>query len=98
MAFATQRDARPASTLSLGVGTAAKLGRQVMRAEGQATRAAASTLIVAGRKAVAADRYVKRHAWGSVLVAAGTALLLTAVAGRLRSKDDPDTQPLADEH
>ena len=98
MAFAVQRDARPASTLSLGVGTAAKLGRQVMRAEGQATRAAASTLIVAGRKAVAADRYVKRHAWGSVLVAAGTALLLTAVAGRLRSKDDPDTQPLADEH
>ncbi|MGA7778730.1 MAG: YihY/virulence factor BrkB family protein [Paraburkholderia sp.] len=96
-AFATQRGERPTRTLGVGVDTAAKLGRKVIQAEGQATRAAASTLIVAGRKAVAADRYVKRHAWGSVLVAAGTALLVTAVAGRLRSKDAPDVQPLADE-
>jgi membrane protein len=69
---------------SNGVRTAASIGRKVIRAQDQATRAAASTLLEAGRKAVAADRYVKRHPWGSMLLAAGTALLVTAVAGRLR--------------
>lgn len=93
-AFATQRGTRPAGAIGISVDTAAKLGRNVIQAEGQVTRAAATTLIVAGRKAAAADRYVKRHAWGSVLLAAGTALLVTAVAGRLRSKDAPDTPPL----
>jgi membrane protein len=79
------------------VGTAAKLGRKVIKAEGQATRAAAAGLIVAGRKAAAADRYVKRHAWGSVLMAAGAALVLTAIAGRMRSNGDADPQP-PDDH
>jgi membrane protein len=67
--------------------TAANIGRKVMRAEDHATRAAASTLLQAGRKAVAADRYVKRHPWGSVLLAAGAALLVTAVAARVRDDD-----------
>jgi membrane protein len=61
------------------------MGRKVIRAEDQATRAAASTLLEAGRKAAAADRYVKRHPWGSMLLAAGAALLVTTVASRLRS-------------
>jgi membrane protein len=78
---------------SSGVRTAASIGRKVMRAEDQATRAAASTLLEAGRKAVAADRYVKRHPWGSMLLAAGAALLVTTVAGRLRS--DGDAAPSA---
>jgi membrane protein len=97
-ALTTQHGLRPASVFSTGVGTAAKLGRGVIRAEGQATRAAATTLIVAGRKAAAADRYVKRHIWGSVLLAASAALLATAVAGRLRSKNDLGAHPLNDEH
>jgi membrane protein len=72
------------------------MGRKVIRAEDQATRAAASTLLEAGRKAAAADRYVKRHPWGSMLLAAGTALLVTAVAGRLRG-DGTSASPAADD-
>jgi membrane protein len=63
---------------------AASIGRKVFRAEGQATRAAASTLLEAGRKAAAADRYVKRYPWRSILLAAGAAFLVTAVTGRRR--------------
>jgi membrane protein len=96
--FATPGSVKTGSIFRVRVGTAAQLGRKVIRAEGHATRAAATTLIGAGRKAAAADRYVKRHAWGSVLVAAGTALLVTAVAGRLRgSRDDPDGEALNEE-
>ncbi len=47
---------------------AVAVGRSVMRAETRATRAAAVTLVQAGRTAVAADRYVRRHPWGSVLL------------------------------
>ncbi len=61
---------------------AVAVGRSVMRAETRATRAAAVTLVQAGRTAVAADRYVRRHPWGSVLLAAATAMLVAAVAGR----------------
>jgi membrane protein len=86
------------SAFSNSVGTAAKLGRKVIKAEGQATRAAAAGLIVAGRKAAAADRYVKRHAWGSVLLAAGTALVLTAIAGRMRDHDDATNPQLPEDH
>jgi membrane protein len=78
------------------VRTAASIGRKVIRAEDHVTRAAASTLLEAGRKAVAADRYVKRHPWGSMLLAAGAALVVTAVAGRLRG-DDVSTPPAADD-
>ena len=73
-----------AAAPSSGARTAASIGRKVIRAEDHATRAAASTLLEAGRKAAAADRYVKRHPWGSMLLAAGAALLVTAVAGRRR--------------
>jgi membrane protein len=89
---ATSDTAAPSS----GVRTAASIGRQVNRAEDHVTRAAASTLLEAGRKAVAADRYVKRHPWGSMLLAAGAALVVTAVAGRLRG-DDVSTPPAADD-
>lgn len=66
------------STLNM----ARDIGRKVVRAEAQATRAAAVTLIQAGRQAVVADRYVRRHPWGSVLLAAGTALVVTTLARR----------------
>ena len=89
---ATSDTAAPSS----GVRTAASIGRKVIRAEDHVTRAAASTLLEAGRKAVAADRYVKRHPWGSMLLAAGAALVVTAVAGRLRG-DDVSTPPAADD-
>jgi membrane protein len=69
---------------AMDVLAAASIGRKVFRAEGQATRAAASTLLEAGRKAAAADRYVKRYPWRSILLAAGAAFLVTAVTGRRR--------------
>lgn len=55
------------------------------RMEDGATYAAALTLVHAGRTVVAADRYVKRHPWRSVLLAAGAALAMTAAAGRFRT-------------
>ena len=58
------------------------MGRSVLNAETRATHAAAVTLVQAGRTASAADRYVRRHPWSSVLLAAGTAALIAAVAGR----------------
>jgi membrane protein len=71
------------------IGKAVSLGRTVMRAESQATRVAAATLVHAGRTAVAADRYVRRHPWRSVLLAAGTALAMGAVVGR---RDTPGSE------
>jgi membrane protein len=59
-----------------------RMGRTVLHAETRATHAAAVTLVQAGRTAVAADRYVRRHPWSSVLVAAGTAIIVAAMAGR----------------
>ena len=72
------------ATQAVDVRAATSIGRKVFQAEGQATRAAASTLLEAGRKAVAADRYVKRHPWRSILLAAGAGFLVTAVTGRRR--------------
>ncbi|ANB76714.1 ribonuclease BN [Paraburkholderia phytofirmans OLGA172] len=65
---------------------AVKLGRTVVLAEAQATHFAAVTLVEAGRTAVAADRYVKRHPWTSVLFAAAAGLAAAAMARR--SGDD----------
>ncbi len=82
------RDAAPSVPVSprtsqrVATNGAVRFGRTVVRVENQATRAAAATLVQAGRKAVAADRYVKRHPWGSLLLAAGAALFVTTVAGR----------------
>ncbi|GAB2899054.1 hypothetical protein GCM10027093_38980 [Paraburkholderia jirisanensis] len=64
------------------IGQAIRMGRSVLNAETRATHAAAVTLVQAGRTASAADRYVRRHPWSSVLLAAGTAALVAAVAGR----------------
>jgi membrane protein len=75
---------RGAALTAVDVRTVASIGRKVIRAEDQATRVAASTLLEAGRKAAAADRYVKRNPWRSLLMAAGAALLVTTVAGRRR--------------
>ena len=69
---------------AVDVRTATRIGRKVFQAEGQATRAAASTLLEAGRKAIAADRYVKRHPWRSILLAAAAGFLVTAITGRRR--------------
>ncbi|MGV2289787.1 YhjD/YihY/BrkB family envelope integrity protein [Trinickia sp. YCB016] len=61
---------------------ALELGRKVARAERQATRATAATLLEAERHAAAADRYVRKHPWRAVMLAAGAALFLTSVVGR----------------
>ncbi|MBV8261390.1 MAG: YihY/virulence factor BrkB family protein, partial [Paraburkholderia sp.] len=47
-----------------------QIRRSVVRIEDTATYAAALTLVQAGRTVAAADRYVKHHPWGSVLLAA----------------------------
>ncbi|MEX3932039.1 YhjD/YihY/BrkB family envelope integrity protein [Paraburkholderia phymatum] len=78
-----------------GISKAVTIGKTVAKAETHATRAAANTLVRAGRTAVAADRYVRRHPWGSVLVAAGTALFVATVAGRRHSVDDAGAPPAA---
>ncbi|MFM0312246.1 YihY/virulence factor BrkB family protein [Paraburkholderia sp. RL17-383-BIF-A] len=70
--------------------TAVKLGRTVVSAEAQATRIAAVALIEAGRKAVAADRYVRRHPWTSVLFAAAAGLTAATVARRSNGERDPN--------
>jgi membrane protein len=61
---------------------ALKVGRGVVLAEAQATRLAATALVEAGRTAAAADRYVKRNPWTSVLLAAAAGLTAAAVARR----------------
>ncbi|MBU7441477.1 YihY/virulence factor BrkB family protein [Paraburkholderia fungorum] len=61
---------------------AVKISRSVVLAEAHATRAAAVTLTSAGRTAVAADRYVRRHPWTSVLFAAAAGLAAATVARR----------------
>ncbi|MFM0413238.1 YihY/virulence factor BrkB family protein [Paraburkholderia aromaticivorans] len=71
--------------------TAVKLGRTVVSAEAQATRIAAVALIEAGRKAVAADRYVRRHPWTSVLFAAAAGLTAATVARR--NSDERESNP-----
>lgn len=64
--------------------TAVRIGRTVVLAEAQATRVAAVTLVEASRTAVAADRYVRRHPWTSVLLAAAAGLAAATVARRNR--------------
>jgi len=78
-----------------GISKAVTIGKTVVKAETHATRAAANTLVRAGRTAVAADRYVRRHPWSSMLVAAGTALFVATVAGRRNSADDAEAPPAA---
>jgi membrane protein len=77
---------RGSSTISGNARTLNALGGAALRAQAHATRAAAKTLRQTGRKAVAADRYVRRHPWESVLLAAATALAVTAVTGRRRRR------------
>jgi membrane protein len=62
--------------------TALKIGRAVVLTEAQATRLAAVSLVEAGRTAVAADRYVRRHPWTSVLFAAAAGLAAATIARR----------------
>ncbi|SDE15090.1 YihY/virulence factor BrkB family protein [Paraburkholderia lycopersici] len=64
-----------------------RIRRPVVRMEDSATYAAALTLVQAGRAVAAADRYVKRHPWSSVLLAASAALAVTAAAGRRRGNE-----------
>ncbi|SIT41836.1 Ribonuclease BN [Paraburkholderia piptadeniae] len=87
--------AKLVATHDAGISKAVTIGKTVVKAETHATRAAANTLVRAGRTAVAADRYVRRHPWSSVLVAAGTALLVAAVAGRRNGADDAEAPPAA---
>ncbi|MBB5458468.1 YihY/virulence factor BrkB family protein [Paraburkholderia sp. Cpub6] len=62
--------------------TAVDVTRKVLDAEAQATRFAASALVEARRQATAADRYVRRNPWTSVLLAAAAGLTAAAMARR----------------
>jgi membrane protein len=86
-AATTRAGARPAGPAG-PVDRAVRMGRSVLSAETRATRAAAVTLVQAGRTASAANEYVRRHPWGSVLLAAGTAALVAAMAGRRGNDKD----------
>ncbi|WP_296659183.1 YihY/virulence factor BrkB family protein [Paraburkholderia sp.] len=66
-------------------GASPLLRRAMAKMEDDATSAAALTLAHAGRTAAAADRFVKRHPWSSVLLAAGAAVAMTAAAVRRRT-------------
>lgn len=59
-----------------------QIRRSVVRMEDSATYAAALTLVHAGRTVAAADRYIKRHPWSSVLIVASAALAVTATTSR----------------
>lgn len=59
-----------------------QIRRSVVNMERGATYAAAYTLVRAGRTVAAADRYIKRHPWRSVMFVASAALAMTAAAGR----------------
>jgi membrane protein len=76
-----------------GIGKAVSIGKTVIKAETQATRAAAVTIVEAGRRAVAADRYVRRHPWESMLIAASTAMAVAALARRCNASNDAETPP-----
>ncbi|AUT61610.1 YihY/virulence factor BrkB family protein [Paraburkholderia terrae] len=76
-----------------GIGKAVSIGKTVIKAETQATRAAASTIVEARRRAVAADRYVRRHPWESMLIAASTAMAVVAFARRRNASNDAETPP-----
>jgi membrane protein len=73
------------------------LGGSLLRAEKQATRAAAATFIQAARTAADADRYVRRHPWGSMLIAAGAAFVVTTVAGRRDTENPTPANGAADD-
>ncbi len=69
--------------------TAIRIGRSVVRAETQATRAAADTI-------ARAERHIRRHPWGSMVLAAAAAFAVTTFAGR---RDDVEnTRPGAADH
>ncbi|KAA1010999.1 YihY/virulence factor BrkB family protein [Paraburkholderia panacisoli] len=72
----------PASARS----TAVKVARGVVEAEAQATRLAALALVETRRQAKAADRYVRRNPWTSVVLAA-VAGLAAATAARRNSDE-----------
>ncbi|NKJ49153.1 hypothetical protein CIC12_20925 [Burkholderia sp. SG-MS1] len=78
----------PARSVASARATAVKVGRGVAMAEAQATRLAADALVEAGRKAAAADRYVRRNPWTSVLLAAAAGLAAATVARRAGESDD----------
>ncbi|BCG00480.1 hypothetical protein PPGU19_050480 [Paraburkholderia sp. PGU19] len=76
-----------------GIGKAVSIGKTVIEVETQATRAAAVTIVEARRRAIAADRYVRRHPWESMLIAASTAMAVAAFARRRNASDDTETPP-----
>ncbi|WP_233805002.1 YhjD/YihY/BrkB family envelope integrity protein [Paraburkholderia sp. HP33-1] len=84
VSVAGQSSAAPAAgTGASARESAADVARKVLDAEAQATRLAASALLEARRHATAADRYVRRNPWTSVLLAAAAGLTAAAVARRV---------------
>jgi membrane protein len=75
--------------------TAVRVARGVVEAEAQATRLAALALVETRRKAKAADRYVRRNPWTSVMLAAVAGLAAATAARRNsdeRAADGADRQ------
>ncbi|TAM00764.1 MAG: YihY/virulence factor BrkB family protein [Paraburkholderia sp.] len=66
-------------------GASPLLRRSMAKMEDDATYTAALTLVHTGRTAAAADRFVKRHPWSSVLLATVAAVAMTAAAVRRRA-------------
>jgi len=83
--------AKAAAKHDAGIVKAVTIGKTVLHAEVQATRAAAHTLVEARRRAAAADRYVRRHPWSSMMIAAGTAMAIAAFARRRNDSSDTET-------
>jgi membrane protein len=71
--------------------TAFRVARGVVEAEAQATRLAALALVETRRQAAAADRYVRRNPWTSVMLAA-VAGLAAATAARRNSDDRAEAE------
>jgi membrane protein len=81
--FASQTTAPlPAAQKRSAHETAVDVTRKVLDVEAQATRLAASAIVEARRQATAADRYVRRNPWTSVLLAAAAGLTAAAMARR----------------
>ncbi|CAG4897864.1 YihY/virulence factor BrkB family protein [Paraburkholderia saeva] len=74
-ALAGAPEVSPAKPRPSASAAALRVGRSMARAETRATHAAAGTI-------VHAERYIRRHPWGSMALAAAGAFALTTFAGR----------------
>jgi membrane protein len=74
-ALAGAPDAQQTKSQSSTAAAAMRVGRSMARAETRATHAAAGTI-------VHTESYIRRHPWGSMVLAATAAFAVTTIAGR----------------